>query len=88
MTGGWRYVISRQAEQDLRQLSADNRRRVFAALDNLVAQPEQADTRKLQGKVEEWRLRVGGVRVRYWPDRPALTYVILRVLPRGRAYRD
>lgn len=87
MTEGWRYVTSRRAEQDLRRLSADNVRRVLTALENLVAHPEQADIRKLQGRTEEWRLRVGDVRIRYRPDRAARTYVVLRVLPRGRAYR-
>jgi mRNA interferase RelE/StbE len=46
------------------------------------------DIRKLQGSDNEWRLRVGEWRVRFAPDNDRREIVILRVLPRGRAYRD
>ena len=36
----------------------------------------------------QWRLRVGAWRVRFNRDPEARTVLILRVLPRGRAYRD
>jgi mRNA interferase RelE/StbE len=42
---------------------------------------------KLKGADEEWRLRVGDWRVRFTRDSAGLVNV-LRVLPRGRAYRD
>ena len=45
------------------------------------------DVVKLSGR-EEWRLRVGDWRVRLRLDRDQLAVVVLRVLPRGRAYRD
>jgi mRNA-degrading endonuclease RelE of RelBE toxin-antitoxin system len=37
---------------------------------------------------EEWRLRVGDWRVRMRFVAAHRTVVVLRVLPRGRAYRD
>jgi mRNA-degrading endonuclease RelE of RelBE toxin-antitoxin system len=46
------------------------------------------DVRKLRGKPNEWRLRVGDWRIRFGLDARAQTVVILQVLPRGRAYRD
>jgi mRNA interferase RelE/StbE len=38
--------------------------------------------------LEEWRLRVGDWRVRFDRDDEARVIVVLRVLPRGRAYRE
>lgn len=49
--------------------------------------PTQGDVRKLQGKPDEWRLCVGGWRIRFAFDGGTRSIVILRVLPRGRAYR-
>ena len=36
----------------------------------------------------QWRLRVGDWRVRFSRDPGSRTILVLRVLPRGRAYRD
>ncbi len=45
------------------------------------------DMRKLRGRDDEWRLRVGDWRVRFRFDSQSGNVVVLRVLPRGRAYR-
>jgi mRNA-degrading endonuclease RelE of RelBE toxin-antitoxin system len=37
---------------------------------------------------DEWRLRVGDWRVRFTRERDTGVIQVLRVLPRGRAYRD
>jgi len=42
----------------------------------------------LQGAEDIWRLRVGDWRVRFTPDFTDKTIIILRILPRGRVYRD
>jgi mRNA-degrading endonuclease RelE of RelBE toxin-antitoxin system len=44
--------------------------------------------RKLEGYENQWRLRVGEWRVRFAPVEERREILILRVLPRGRAYRD
>jgi mRNA-degrading endonuclease RelE of RelBE toxin-antitoxin system len=85
---GWRYVIAPHAERDLRRLNAAERARVFEALDRFVADPSLGDVRKLHGREAEWRLRVGELRVRFRRDAAARLVVVLRVLPRGRAYRE
>jgi mRNA interferase RelE/StbE len=61
-------------------------RRIVHALDRLVADPPRGDITKVTGSDDEWRLRVGDWRVRF--TRQAGTVYVLRVLPRGRAYRD
>ena len=71
----------------MRRLELSVRTRIFEALDLYVAE-RRGDVRKLRGKVDEWRLRVGEWRVRFRPDYTNRVLVVLRVLPRGRAYRD
>ncbi len=44
--------------------------------------------RRLTGIEAEWRLRVGDWRVRFTRELTTHTVYVLRVLPRGRGYRD
>jgi mRNA interferase RelE/StbE len=84
----WRLVVTPRAEKDLKRLPTNEQARIRTAIDNLTAFPKQGDFKKLQGNIDEWRLRVGDWRVRFRADFDARTLVILRVLPRGSAYRD
>jgi mRNA interferase RelE/StbE len=81
---GW--VFSDRARRDIRRLDRQVAQRVIAALDRLCGDPLVGDVVKLAG-VEEWRLRVGGWRVRFARDESG-TIIVTRVLPCGRAYRD
>jgi mRNA interferase RelE/StbE len=87
LTAGWRVEFTSRAVRDLRQLDPPVRRRILDALDRLVADPPAGDVVKLTGR-DEWRLRVGDWRVRMRYDDAHRTVVVVRVLPRGRAYRD
>jgi mRNA interferase RelE/StbE len=82
----WSYSVTPPARRDLRRLDPPVRRRIVDALDQFVANPRAADTRKLAGG-DEWRLRVGDWRVRFNFDDNAHVIVVTRVLPRGRAYK-
>ena len=88
MSEAWRVELTRAAERDLRRLDQQVRRRVVAALDGLSAQPPRGDVSRLAGIEREWRLRVGAWRVRFTREQATRTVYVLRVLPRGRAYRD
>jgi mRNA interferase RelE/StbE len=88
VSGAWRVELTRSAERDLRRLDPPVRRRVVAALDGLNAQPPRGDISRLAGPAQEWRLRVGDWRVRFTRAQASRTVYVLRVLPRGRAYRD
>ena len=46
------------------------------------------DVVRLSGRAGEFRLRAGDWRVRFTLDHTTQTVAVLRVLPRGRAYRD
>ena len=83
----WRIVVTSRAERDLKGLSARDQGRIRAGIDSLTEFPTRGDLNKLQGRDNEWRLRVGGWRVRFELDRADRIIVVLRILPRGRAYR-
>ena len=87
MTAGWRVEVTPPALRDLRRLDAPIRQRVTAALKRLAADPPAAQLVKLRG-TDEHRLRVGDWRVRMRLDHEEHAVYVLRVLPRGRAYRD
>jgi mRNA interferase RelE/StbE len=85
LTEPWSYVVTPPARRDLRRLDPPMNRRILDALDRFVLDPFAADIRRLNPV--EWRLRVGDWRVRFSFDDEHRVIVVLRVLPRGRAYR-
>lgn len=88
MTDAWRVELTPAARRDLRRLDPPVRQRIIAALDALVSESLMGDVKRLTGQPPEWRLRVGDWRVRFTRDASARAVIVLRVLPRGRAYRD
>ncbi len=83
----WTVIITPTAEKDLRKIPHNEQERIRIAMRDFGSDPTQGDVRKLQGKPDEWRLRVGDWRIRFAFDGGTRSIVILRVLPRGRAYR-
>lgn len=83
--GGW--VFSARAARDFKRLDPPVQRRVVNALDRLTGEPAAGDVVKL-ANVDEWRLRVGDWRVRFQRNAESGVVYVMRVLPRGRAYRD
>ena len=83
----WRVELARRAAKDLRALDRPVRDRVLDALDRLAGESPSGGVVKLSGR-DEWRLRVGDWRVRFQRDDSVRVIYALRVLPRGRAYRD
>lgn len=80
------YVLTPAAERDLERLDRAIRQRIFQALDRYT-QEGHGDVRKLQGYDDEWRLRVGDYRVRYFRDDVRQLLVVLRIQHRREAYR-
>ena len=87
MTGDapWAISFESRAEKDLGRLDPPIARRIIAALDRLVTQDASLDLRRLQGS-DEWRLRIGDWRVRLRLEFDTHTIIVVRILPRGRAY--
>jgi mRNA interferase RelE/StbE len=85
----WAVEFANAARRDLRRLDPPVRDRILTGLESLAADPSQGDVKRLAGiDPPEWRLRVGDWRVRFNRDPATRTIQVLRVLPRGRAYRD
>jgi len=79
----WSEHALRQADR----LDQRTREHIDSALQRL-ATTGQGDVRPLQGRRQQWRLRVGDWRVIFTYDEAPAAIIILEVLPRGRAYRS
>ena len=74
------------AERDVRCLDRQTQTRIRRAVSRFAA-AGLGDVRRLWGYECEWRLRIGSWRVRFTLMPDAQSLVVLRVLPRGHAYR-
>lgn len=74
-----------QARRDLRRLDRQVAGRVVLAIERLSEGDRRSDIKKLSG-TNEYRLRAGEWRVRFQHNIAAKEIVVLRILPRGRAY--
>lgn len=76
-----------RAQRDLKKLDPPVRRRVIDAVKHF-AQTGEGDVVRLVGtEPPEYRLRVGDWRVRFARDGEHHLIHVLRVMPRGKAYR-
>jgi len=80
-----RIRYTSRARRDLRRLDHQIAKRVILAIQHLAEGDPRSDVRKLSG-ADEYRLRAGEWRVRFQHDAAENELVILRILPRGRAY--
>jgi mRNA interferase RelE/StbE len=82
----WRVVVDDRARKDLRRIDPPTRKRILNAITRLAQGAElTGDVKRLRDS-HEYRLRVGDWRVRFERQDRLLVIVIVRVLPRGRAY--
>lgn len=79
-------VLTASAQRDLRRLDRPVAIRILDALTRF-ADTGHGDVTRLQGVADEWRQRVGDWRVRFRYDYSTRTLEVLRILPRGQAYR-
>jgi mRNA interferase RelE/StbE len=82
----WTVILTGSARRDIRRLDPPVASRILDALDRLAA-TGQGNTQRLRGTPDEWRLRVGDWCVRFRYDIATRTLAVLRILPRGEAYR-
>src|ERR1700686_4180601 len=74
----WDAVIAPVATKTLR----NEEQRILAAIERLPA----GDVRRLQGRRDEWRLRVGNWRALIRLDQDGCLIVVTAIKPHGRAY--
>ena len=81
-----RIRYTSRARRDLRRLDRQIAKRVILAIERLAEGDPRSDVRKLSG-ADEYRLRAGEWRVRFQHNPAEHEIVVLRILPRGRAYQ-
>ncbi len=82
----WSVSFASRADKDMNRLDPPVRQRVADGIERLADDDPSTDVRKLKGS-DELRLRVGDWRVRFERDAAKREIVVLRVLPRGKAYK-
>lgn len=82
----WTVELTSRARRDLKRLDRQTQARVVTGVEKF-AETGHGDVKRLLGKDDRWRLRVGSWRVifTYVPARKVLQ--VVRVLPRGKAYK-
>lgn len=76
-----------RAQRDLKRLDPPVRRRVIDAVKHFALTGEGDVVRLVDVEPPEYRLRVGDWRVRFARDEEHRLLHVLRVMPRGKAYR-
>ena len=84
----WTLVVATPAWKDLEKVPARDRDSLEAGIEHLAVDPYSGNVKKLSVGKDLWRLRVGQWRVRFRIDKATRTVLVVRVLPRGSAYRD
>ena len=80
--------IKKSAERDLKRLPKTLFLRLNEQILTLRQEPRPTGVRKLQGKLEGWRVRVGEYRIVYQIDDAAQVVTIVRVRHRRDVYVD
>jgi mRNA interferase RelE/StbE len=79
--------IDKDAEKTLRRQARTTRERLVKAILVLADNPHPANSRKLEGYHDLYRLRVGDWRIIYQVDDDQLLILVLEVGSRGEIYR-
>jgi mRNA interferase RelE/StbE len=80
-------TISPHAKSDIDSLDKPIKRRVGAAIETLADNPHPTGSKKLQGKDDTWRIRVGDYRILYDIKNKELVILVVKVGHRREVYR-
>ncbi|WP_067936518.1 type II toxin-antitoxin system RelE family toxin [Alicyclobacillus kakegawensis] len=83
----YRVEWTRRALKDMRRLDKPTASRIIASVETFAA-TGRGDVKRLTNAGVQYRLRVGDWRVRFTVDTEVRILAVLRVLPRGEAYKD
>ena len=79
--------LTRRAEKEILKLDTAIFERIKAAIDGLGENPRPLGVRKLRGRENEWRIRVGRLRVLYTIHDATRRILVYRVTDRKDVYR-
>jgi mRNA interferase RelE/StbE len=80
--------FERSARKDLDRLDHQVRARIIRKIAALTDDPRPTGVKRLSGRHDMWRIRVGDYRVVYEIRDDRLIVTIIRVAGRGSVYRD
>lgn len=83
----YRVEVTRRAEGEILRLDDTTFERVQKAIDRLGRNPRPSGVRKLRGRDNVWRIRIGGFRILYTVEDAGRLIVIQRVTDRKDVYR-
>lgn len=82
----YQIIVTRSAQKELKSLSPEISSRIKSKIDTLVNNPRLSGCRKLKGRLNRWRIRVGNYRVIYSIDDKNLVIKILEIGHRREIY--
>lgn len=85
--GVYRVELTPAAARALRKLTAEIRRRIARRIDALATQPRAADTTKIEGDEDLFRVRVGDTRIIYTVRDDVLLVPVVRIGHRSDVYK-
>ena len=80
----YQIIIKKKAKKFIDKLSANERRRIVLAIEQL---PEGEDIKRLKGHNGLLRLRIGGYRIIYSVDNGKLVVYVIDIDNRGDIYK-
>jgi len=82
----YRIEVTPRARKDLKALSMRERQRVAQEIDALMENPRPQSCKKLKGREDFYRIRVGDYRVVYRIEDEVLLILIVRIGDRKEIY--
>ena len=83
----WRILIHRKAEKTLKKMQGEMLKRTRQAIGLLAENPRPGGYKKMVGRNNLFRIRVGGWRIIYAIEDDQLIVLVLEIAPRNRIYR-
>ncbi len=79
--------FSPNAEREFRKLAPEIQRRLSLHIDSLGQDPRRSGAKKLKGREDLWRIRVGDYRIVYEVRDRTLVVLVVRLAHRRDVYR-
>ncbi|MEW6235784.1 MAG: type II toxin-antitoxin system RelE/ParE family toxin [Candidatus Omnitrophota bacterium] len=84
----WDLFYTKRANRDLLRIPYNERQIILHSLEKVIVDFQISDIKKLSGRKNEWRIRVGKWRAILQFNYEDGIIRVLRILPRKDAYRD
>ena len=83
----YEVYLERSAENDLKRLTPSLFHRIIPHIKTLVRNPRPPGCKKIEGSINDWRIRIGDYRIIYEVDDEAKAVRVMRVRHRREVYR-